>query len=207
MPSRRFVVFAVMWPVLVLVLGLGIYVKFTGSAGPAKRAGYAPRNSPRGVVEALWALQDERQANMRRLMRVDDISGLLTQSAKLSLGESVAEYSDRQVNTEEQLDANRWRITATFTISRTYRDDGGPTTRRRAYIVVKDAGQWMLAEVWAECFSCDGKGSTECFLCKGTGRLDYAGTCDECGGTGRIKCTTCKGSGWTDELKGLGFGL
>jgi len=192
--------FLVIWPVLILGLGLAGN-SWLSHRGAGAAQGW--KDTPVDAVRHLWAVQDDVNANYMALWNSDDVKLLLTKNADVSFQKVTHMYSKRTVDSNKKLDADRWEVKATYTISPAFKDIDGKAKRGRVYILARNDGAWKIAEVRGECTLCDGKGDSQCFMCDGTGR-DFNGTCGTCGGSGREKCDFCKGVGWTDLIKAPG---
>lgn len=201
--SKRLLAFTISWPIVVVALAISLQYwlgRPSQVPGPQSRP-RQEQEGPAGVVHRLWDTQERITGDLQALLGANEAKRLLTKNAQNYFLQGLHTYSDRQVDTEEQIGPDRWKISATFTVSPMHQEDG-KASHRRQYIVCKDAGAWKIDEVWVECPRCEGQGSRVCFMCEGTGRTKYTrAVCSECNGSGKLKCESCKGVGRTNLIK------
>jgi len=197
--------FVVVWPMVVVGLAGGVYFWRTRQVSGASYKGQAaPADSPRSAVLALWAAEDEKALERLEKPRTRACLDALTKASRARLEQHIRRYKERQIDSDEKLEADRWKVKASLTLFDKGDDNG---VRRVTYIVLKDADKWKVSEAREDCGMCKGTGTRECYFCDGTGKrrtFSLYGvptkTCDECGGSGRVKCSSCDGKGWVDTL-------
>lgn len=184
--------------VFYLGYGLGLWTAAgprTGSYGAAALTVHTPR----GAVEALWEAEDQWLAENLKSPAAETYFSVLSAGAQSGALERPRPYSRRHIVAEERMDDRRWRIGATLILSPPYRSDPEKPSTACAYVVVKEGGQWRVAQARGECVHCAGKGKVGCAECAKTGKT-RDGPCAACDATGEAACGGCGGAGWLDLL-------
>lgn len=201
MISHRLFVFLIMWPLGILAVVLTVFFAAGKNTAAQQRdnVGQSNHNSPTGAVRMLWEVQESIYTKYDTQLGGKDISRLLSKDTQMKFEQAQRMFTEKQIDSTRKLDADRYSVNATYTISPAHRSDDDQTVSR-TYILTKDAGHWKIAEVRAGCTSCGGRGEESCYMCSGDGE-EYDDVCSTCDGTGKKKCDPCKGVGWTDYVK------
>jgi hypothetical protein len=200
--SRRWIVFTVLWPLL--VLGLGLYapriLRQSHFDRPASEGVTSKPSEPESAVTAYWHAEDQSQSAVEKLEATAVFRGRISDRMWGEWRKQYHRCKERSIEGKAKLDDNRWKVmTTAWSVS----DDESPV--KVTYIVTKERNAWVVDEARLQCPKCKGEKRVACWSCDGAGKKKddysvYSGwtykTCEECNGTGKAQCSQCEGKGY-----------